>query len=136
MIDINWNPDNRQLRQFAVAFLVACGLVGGLLTWQFGAVLVPKILWITGPIVAAIGLALPRAVKPLFIGLTLAAWPIGVVVGTLLLALTYYLIVTPIALGFKLLGKDPMQRKLDRAAPSYWIERRRKTDVGRYFQQY
>ena len=93
-------------------------------------------LWAVGPVVALVGLAVPKALKPLFIALTVIAWPIGMVIGTVLLGLTYYVVVTAVGLGFKLLGKDPMHRRFDRDAATYWIRRPQRTDVSRYFRQF
>ena len=136
LIDINWKPNDRQLRQFAIAFLVFAGVAGGVLWWRIGLGWPSKALWIAGPIVAAIGLAFPRAIKPLYLGLTVVAFPIGFVLGYILLGLTYYLVVTPVGLAFRLLGRDPMRRKLDPEASTYWLERRRPEGPGRYFRQF
>ena len=136
MIDINWNPTRRQLRQFAVAFLIFAGIGSGLLWWRFGPGWYLPTLWIAGPIVATVGLLIPKAVKPLFVGMSLLAFPIGFVLGTVLLALTYYIIVTSIGLVFKLLGKDPLGRKLDREAATYWKKRPPTPEPGRYFRQF
>lgn len=136
MIDINWKPTDRQLREFAVAFLVAAGLVGGLLWWRLGDNRISPVLWVLGPIVALVGLVAPRAIRWLFLGLTLAAFPIGMVIGFVLLSLTYYLMVTPIGLVFRLLGRDLLDRSIDREAPSYWVKRPPRVPSGRYFQQF
>ena len=42
----------------------------------------------------------------------------------LITGLLFFLGVTPLAWLYRLLGKDPLARRFDRAAPSYWIERR------------
>ncbi len=136
MIDLNWNPDRRQLRQFAVAFLVFSAVAGGLLWRRLGPGWASYALWIAGPVVAAVGLLLPRAMKPLFIGLSLLAFPIGFVVGFVLLALTYYTIVTGIGLLFELFGRDSMDRKLEPGAESYWKKRPPAPPPGRYFRQF
>lgn len=41
----------------------------------------------------------------------------------LVMALLFFLTVTPIALILRLAGKDQLRLKFDRAAKSYWIER-------------
>jgi len=45
------------------------------------------------------------------------------IVSPLVMALLFFLTVTPIALILRLMGKDPLRLKFDRAARSYWIER-------------
>ena len=136
MIDINWKPSDKDLRVFGLAFLVASILLGAILAWRIGLGTASYVLWAVGPVIALVGLAVPRWLKPLYLALTLLAYPIGMVIGTLLLALTYYVVVTAVGLGFRLFGKDPMHRRFDRQASTYWIARRPRTDVSRYFRQF
>lgn len=136
MIDLNLKPSERQLKQFGVAFLVAGLVVAGVLWWRIGPNLASKILWGVGPVACLVGLVAPRALQPVFIALTLLAFPIGLVIGNVAMALTYYLIVTPIGLVFRLIGRDPLHRKLDREAASYWIERPPQVPAERYFRQF
>ena len=42
----------------------------------------------------------------------------------LIMGLVFFVTVTPTALIMRLLGKDPLHRKIDREAASYWIDRR------------
>lgn len=136
MIDLNLDPDRKELRQFSIALIVATAVVGGLLWWKMGPNPWSKGLWFGGPLAGLLGLAVPKAMKPLFIALTLLAFPIGLVIGTLALLLVYYGMITPIGLVFRLLGRDPLQRSLDRAAPSYWIRRPASPPAKRYFRQF
>jgi len=46
------------------------------------------------------------------------------VVSPLILGLLFYLVVTPMGLIARLLGKRPLSLGFDRGAPSYWIDRR------------
>ncbi len=48
---------------------------------------------------------------------------ISLVVNFVLLGVMFYVVVTPVALFFRLVGRDPLKRKLDFTAPSYWVER-------------
>jgi hypothetical protein len=136
MIAINWLPDAKQLRTFGLAFLVFCGLFGALLAYRIGLGTPSYVLWILGPIGGLLALVAPRTLRPLYIALSVLAWPIGMVVGTVLLALVYYVVVTPVGLVFRLVGRDPMHRRFDREAASYWIGRRPPAHVGRYFRQF
>jgi hypothetical protein len=54
----------------------------------------------------------------------------------LLLALVFYLVITPIGLGMRLLGHDPLERKIDKGATTYWKEKEQIDDVTRYEKQY
>ena len=45
------------------------------------------------------------------------------VVNPLVMGFLFFVTITPIALLMRLFGKDPVNRKLDMEAESYWIER-------------
>lgn len=65
-----------------------------------------------------------------------ASLPIGWTISHLILAFTYYLVLTPIGLIMRLLGYDPMHRKFDPEAKTYWVEHQKASDTSRYFQQF
>jgi len=46
------------------------------------------------------------------------------VTNPIIMGLVFFTTVTPVALIMKAMGKDPLQRKFDRSARSYWIDRR------------
>lgn len=48
---------------------------------------------------------------------------LGHIVSPVALALVYYSTIVPLGLVMRLLGKDPLSLRLDRAATSYWVER-------------
>lgn len=75
-------------------------------------------------------------IRPVYLVALVATFPIGLVVGPIVMALMFFLIFMPVALIFKLIGRDTMARRFDDAALSYWIERRPATDVKRYFRQF
>jgi hypothetical protein len=79
------------------------------------------ILMAAGLLAAA--LLFPRVLAPLaraWIALGLA---LHAVMSPLVMAMVYYMTVTPLALLLRLLGKDLLRLRLDPDAPSYWIPR-------------
>ena len=48
---------------------------------------------------------------------------IAKVVNWVLLAIIFFLVVTPVGLFFRVIGRDPLNRKLDPNAKTYWKER-------------
>ena len=48
---------------------------------------------------------------------------LGSIIAPIVMALVYFLTVLPTGLIMRLLGKDLLRQKLDKAAKSYWIER-------------
>jgi len=135
MIEINWKPDRRTLRQFGLIGLAVFGGLCALTTSKHG---VDWRTWALGAGAAYCGLgalALPAALKPLFVGMSVAGAPIGWVVSHVILAIVYFLILTPLGLVMKLIGRDSMERRFDRAAKTYWVARRTDVESARYFRQ-
>jgi multisubunit Na+/H+ antiporter MnhG subunit len=61
--------------------------------------------------------------KPLHIGWMTFAFALGWVNTRLLLGIFFFLILTPIGMVMRLLGKDFLDEKIDRSAKSYWARR-------------
>ena len=96
--------------------------------------------WLLVPAVPLVGLGVvwPRGLKWIYLGWMALAFALGHVVSTVLLTLFFYLVVTPIGLLARCLGKDFLDRKWDRKAQSYWAPReaskpRTRTDYERQF---
>jgi len=136
LIDVNWNPPPRQLRQFAGLFLVVFGGLGTLAYFDDKRLLVSQILWGLSAVVGITGLIFPPLVRPVYVVMMAVALPIGFVVSSVLMVVIYYLILTPIGLAMRLFGYDPLRRRSRDAVKSFWIARPRTTDVRRYFRQY
>ena len=93
--------------------LAALGLVGALATW----------------------LSAPAG-RRIYAGWLQAAVPIGWTLSLVILLAIYCLLLTPTGLLMRAFGKDPMNRKWEPEAATYWIERTQETSVERYFRQY
>lgn len=93
-------------------------------------------LWVAGAVLTAAYLAVPRLRRPVYVGMSLAVYPIGWVLSHVILLAVFMLVVTPIALLLRALGQDPMQRRFDPSMPSYWVPHRPADDFRRYFQQF
>ncbi|MDB4665280.1 SxtJ family membrane protein [Verrucomicrobia bacterium] len=137
LMEIDWKPGARQLRQFAALSLLFFGGGG---TWLFYGIewtaLACSPFWAVAVIFGALGLIQPRVAWPLYVVLMAVALPIGMVVSFLMLAAIYFGVITPIGLGLRLCGKDPMTRKLNRQFDSYWIPRKAPDNSEQYFRQY
>ena len=135
MIDIQWHPENRQLRQFAgIWFPAFCGLVGwviGKKTGHWGAV---EISWAVCGGLSVLGVFFPALIRPVFVGLILATFPIGWVFTHVLLGSIFFGIVTPIGLALRLTGHDPLTLKSPRKN-TLWIDSSGKNDLAAYLHQ-
>lgn len=137
MMEIQWNPSNRVLRQFAGIWWPLFGLLVSYWLWKAGTAdeLVYAVVAVVA-FTAVTGVWRPHWIRPLFVGWMCAAFPIGWLVSHTLLAIVYYLAVTPIGLVLRAFGRDALQRQTDPAATSYWSERHETRDESRYFRQY
>lgn len=145
IIKLELKPTDRQLREFGWIALVAFGLLGalsfvrgGLLGLHFAEATRPVsyALWALGACSALFSCVLPRANRPLFVLLGLVAFPIGLLVSYALLGLLFFGVLTPIALLFRLIGRDRLERKLEPGRESYWVDIERRQAAEDYFSQY
>lgn len=133
LMKINWTPTDRQLRQFAGVGAVALPL----LTWMWsGHAVATLFAGGCGALLFAVGWVQPGVVQPLFLALSLVTFPIGMVVSELVMAVVFYLVVAPLGLLMRLVGRDPMERQLQPSQASYWQPRANPTDPERNFRQY
>jgi hypothetical protein len=52
------------------------------------------------------------------------------------LAVIFYVVLTPVALVFRLIGRDALARRLDADNESYWEERPPASEPARYLRQF
>jgi hypothetical protein len=137
MVDVNRNPSRRQLNQFGAIWLVFFAAVACVTWLKLHSPALSATLAGLAVAVPAVGWAAPAFMRLVFLGMSYLAWPIGFVVSHVLLAAVFYLLVTPIGLLMRLVGYDPMHRRLDRQAASYWIPRdHAEREPRSYFRQF
>ncbi len=76
-----------------------------------------------GGALVVLGLAAPVVLKPVYRVWMALAVVLGFIMTRVILSVVYYLVMTPIGLVMRLFGKDPMHRRIDPEASSYWIEK-------------
>ena len=136
MITINRTPSARELAWFGALLGVFLGLAGAVVRWKAGAPGAARVLWIVAIVLPAVYYAVPPLRRPLYLGWMYAAFPVGFAVSHLILAAAYYLVITPIGLLARLVGRDVMHRRFDPDARTYWVEHRAASDPARYLRQF
>ena len=136
LIEIKKDPSKNDLRWFGVVVALVFAVLGVIARFVWGAPTAANVLWIIGGAVFVIYYAIPPIRRLMFIGWMYLVFPIGWVVGHVLLGITYYLVLTPIGILRRTLVGDPMERKLDREGSTYWIERPPPAEASRYFRQF
>ena len=106
MVKIHWHPAPGELRRWAVAMLVGTALGGAVLHFFLHQPLAARVLWTYGTLSFATGLTGTMAARPFYLLWMGFVWTVATTVGTLALAAVFYLVVTPIGLAARLLGRD------------------------------
>ena len=136
LIDVNWNPSRTELRVFAGLQLIFFAIVAWMISHRFEGTTLPRVVMIISGIAAVAGLIGPKLLRPVYVIWMAAVLPIGWVVSHVMIAAVFYLMITPFGQIMKLCGRDPMERKFETTAKTYWKTRSQQTDTKRYFRQY
>jgi uncharacterized membrane protein len=113
--------DRSGLRQFGITTgVIVAVLFGVFFPWllEAGFVLWP---WVLCGLLALMGLVAPMSLRPVYqlwmrFGLMMSRFTTPLIMG-----LVFYLVITPVALIMKVLGKDPMRRKLAQDQTTYRV---------------
>jgi ABC-type uncharacterized transport system permease subunit len=115
--------DTKGLRQFGLMLGGILAVVFGLLlpwTWELDNL--PNVSWIgAGAVVIGWALIAPDSMRGLYNGWMRVALAIGNVINTIILAIVYFIVITPMGVIMRLIGKDPMRRTLDGNVTSYRV---------------
>ena len=136
ILSVDRNPPPRQLRSFGILLGFFVPVFGALVWWRTGHLDAGIPIWIVGGLLAVLYWLVPALRRPVYVGWMHAAFPIGWTVSHTLMAAVYYLVITPIGLIIRAAGRDPLLRRFDRSAPTYWVSRQSTGGARRYFRQY
>ena len=117
----NIKSTNKELREFSFTIGIIFALMAGLFYWRgkdhyFYFAILSFILLI-------LGLIVPIALKPIQKVWMTIALLLGFVMTRVILCILFYLVITPISLLGKLLGRDQLSLRFNKKANSYWIPR-------------
>lgn len=136
VIDINKQPSRRELMWFGLLLALFLMVVGGIVWWRFSGRTAAMVIWGAGALLTITYFVLPAVRRPIYLGWIYAAFPIGWTVSHLMLVLLYYGLFTPIGLIMRMLGRDPLARRFEPGASSYWVDHRPGGEPDRYFRQF
>jgi len=140
---LDLRPDARKLRAFGwIALCVFGGL--GLAAWcSLGSLAralgsarepVALVLLALALLSGVLSAVYPRGNRALYLTLSVLAYPLGLVSSYALLALIFFGVFMPLGLLLRIAGKDPLERRFERARPSYWTTPRQPRDKASYFR--
>lgn len=133
---IEHNPSTRQLMVFGLLWFLVFGTYGVLAWLKTGIAIKAVVLGITAVLIPGFGLVWIGFLRKIYVLASYATYPIGAAVSFIMLAIIYYGVVTPMGLILRLIGYDPLKRRLDRSAGTYWMSRKPERETKRYFQQF
>lgn len=131
---INWRPDARELRRFAVAMLIGFAVLGLLSAWRGGGIGTASIVLWSGGAVLAIAAFIPGLGRVAYLAVYLPTSIIGYVVSNVLLALMFFLVITPLGIILKLTGKDLLQQRRQKEKTQWSPVKAVKTEDSYYRQ--
>jgi hypothetical protein len=134
--DHSLNITPRMLRQFAGLWLVVFAALAAWEYWGRGHQTSAFVLAALAVAFGPVGLVWPELIRPLFVVLMAIVTPIGWIVSMLLMSLLFYGVFTPVALLFKLIGRDVLQRRTRPQEATYWAQKPIVEDRRRYFRQF
>jgi multisubunit Na+/H+ antiporter MnhG subunit len=118
----NIKSGKKELREFGITIGIILIILGALVLWRGRRAISPR-LFITGALFIILGLTLPGVLKPLqklWMGFSIT---IGFFVSRVILFVLFYVVLTPMGLLARLLGKDILDQKIDKSRKSYWQDR-------------
>jgi len=134
--EIPFDPSRKVLRQFAALWLVCLLVLAASQYFVKGHPQAGVTLALAAVLVGLPGLIRPALLRWLFVAAMVLAFPLGWLVSLLVLATVYFLVLTPLALLFRLRGRDLLGRKPAPQRTSFWEPKQTPLDPRRYFRQY
>jgi len=140
--EVNWNPDLKQKKRFAKSlmigfpFLGLVFLVAGKMTGRGGDLKTSLMIAGAGFGLGLLLLLLPSIAKPFYVVWYLISCCIGIVVGNLMLALVYYVLVTGLGLARRVLGRSEIRGCANPKASTYWEDAEQVRNPERYYNQF
>jgi len=121
----NIKTDSKTIRNFGLILSGILTLFSAISFWKGGHGY--QFLFPVALVIFFSAIFFTRALKIIYLPWMVVATLIGWVITNLILTIFYFLVITPIAVMAKLLGKDLLKQKIDPQATSYWVHREKTT---------
>ena len=140
--EVNWSPEIAARRVFAKSLMIGLPIVAvlfAMMRWFKTGVWDSSSTVVFGGAGFALGAlfyAVPAIARPFYVVWYGFACCIGLVVGNVVMALIFYLLVTGIGLLKRLGGSQPIRQRPDPQLQTYWLEAPPASNPKRYFSQF
>jgi multisubunit Na+/H+ antiporter MnhG subunit len=122
----------KELRDFGITLGAVFGLFGALLFWRDRSSYITFVSLCAAFLVC--GVLFPTILKPLQKTWMAFSLLLGWFMTRIILVLLFYLVITPLGVIRRLLGKDSLNRKLNRQCDTYWIEKEQVTRNNKSYE--
>lgn len=109
----------KQLRTFGITLTVFLSVIG-LIHFLKGNISSQYWFWAVAAGILLVTLLTPLVIKPIYRGAMFIAHLLGWINTRIILGLIYYLLFSPVSLVMKIIGRDPLQRQLNKEVKTYW----------------
>ena len=124
-MDNGLSADRRELRRFGLTIGALIALLFGLILPSLREHHLPVWPWVAGAILVLGGLLRPAALRYVYAAWTALGHALGWLNSRIVLTIVFYVLIVPMGVVLKLFGRDPMARRWDPKAESYWVPSRR-----------
>jgi len=132
--DIPWQPTTRLLRQFAMlCVLMFTGLA--VMQWWHERFILATVLAAIAAASGVVGAARPRWLGPVYVACMVLVFPLGWLVLNVCLAVVYFGMITPLACWFRLIGRDPLERRPHPDKETY-LQTKPEPPISNYYRTY
>lgn len=135
MLQINFRPDERMLRQFGCLCWLLLSVLSAYRWWRDSLNLIAVVQQLAAVSLLLLAILRPSFLRPLFVAWSIAAFPMGWLVSHLLLFVMYFVVFWPTGFVLRLCGWDPLGLRTS-GSGSLWQDRPAASDLRRYFRQY
>jgi hypothetical protein len=114
---------SKDLRKFGFSLGLGLNILGFIMFYRHRG----YFIWFsgTGSVVLLTTILYPDILAPLKKILDFVILSISLSISIISLVIAFYLIFTPIAILLRLFGRDLLNKKINKNAPSYWIKRKK-----------
>lgn len=116
----NKPKSEKELREFGLVMTTACVVFGGVFLWR-GAELAPLILFVLGILFLVPAIFAPERLRTAEIWWMRFAARLSAVMTVVIVTLTFFLAVTPLAILLRLMRKDLLSLRIAPEAETYWV---------------
>lgn len=141
LVQLNWKPNTRELRNFGAIFMGGFVLIGLVkYFWPFERLITQDKtlgfwLMVLGVVVGLIGLTGTKLALPFYWVWLGIAYVMGNIMSRVIIAALYFLVFTPMRFLGNIVGRDKLQLKKP-AGESYWLDISLPKDIEKYERQF